>query len=72
MGCHAVSNEHEKGEWLVMDGRARVDTDRASVMEAVGSGVRGQVPRKKVRHWKDYDVCLCFCPQITAGTLRSS
>jgi len=54
-----------KGEWLVMDGRARFDTDEASIMEALGHGREDQPPRKAARsQWQGYDACLCFCPDL--------
>ena len=57
-----------KGEWLVMDGRARFDTDAASIMEALGHGREDQPPRKAARaQWNGYDACLCFCPDLPGG-----
>ena len=51
-----------KGDWLVMDGRARFDTDAAAVLEAMGPGVLEQPPRKAAaKEWNGYDACLCFC-----------
>jgi hypothetical protein len=52
-----------KGMWLVMDGRARFDTDAALVMEVLCNGVREQVPVKAARKmWRDQDAVLCFSP----------
>ena len=57
-----------KGEWLVMDGRARFDTDDAAVLEAIGTGREDQPPRKAARkEWSGYDAVLCFCPRISPG-----
>jgi len=57
-----------KGVWLVLDGRARFDTDAAAILEAVGAGTEDQPPRKAVRHWRGEDAVLCFCPGIDEQT----
>lgn len=47
--------------WLAMDGRARFDTDAASILEVLCDGVLDQPPRKLARReWKDHDACLCY------------
>lgn len=49
------------GLWVVMDGRARFDTDEASIMEALHDSPRSDVPRKKARKmWAGHDACICF------------
>ena len=58
----AERKKFTKGQWLVMDGRARFDTDDAAVLEAMGPGVLEQPPRRAAaREWHGYDACLCFC-----------
>lgn len=58
----------KKGFWFVMDGRARFDTDRAVILEALCEGTRHNVPRKAAgREWKNHDATLCFAPQGDDG-----
>ena len=62
-------SDTRRGEWLVMDGRSVHSTDDASVMEALGSGRRDNIPRKAAsKEWSGYDAHLCFCPRIDAKT----
>lgn len=57
-----MADKLTKGQWLVMDGRARFDTDDAAVLEAMGPGVLEQPPRRAAsKSWHGYDACLCFC-----------
>jgi hypothetical protein len=60
--------ERTKGMWVVMDGRARLDTDAAIVCEVITTnGRRDQVPLKAARYcWRDHDAVLCFAP-ATSG-----
>ena len=61
-----------KGLWLVMDGRARFDTDDATVLECIGPGVLEQVPRKAAsRDWHGYDAVLCFAPTTGKDTYET-
>ena len=67
--AHVESNARNRrsptGLWMVMDGRARFDTDEASVLEALCSGSRDNVPRKAAsKMWSDHDAVLVFAPKI--------
>ncbi len=58
------------GQWIVMDGRARYDTDAASIYEVLCQGSRDNIPVKAARKiWKGHDVVLCFAPIISATML---
>ena len=50
-------------EYFVMDGRARFDTDRAAVFEALGRNLPSN--KKLRRDWGDMDAVLVRAPVIS-------
>jgi hypothetical protein len=65
----ATSTDGVQGIWLVMDGRAKTDVDRAIVLEAFTGRSRNQIPRKAARQeWRGQGAVLCFAPENADGT----